>query len=378
MAMRPHEHFLRIIDDLYAGTLDEASWRRAIIGIADLVSGAAVFIFCVNPSTATVLRDEVYRWDPVAAEQYRKFWFARDIRVEPSITISVGEPIFEARLMPVCEWQASEVYNEFLKPNDSPWFLAFFLHKAPDRIVNFSINSSRDRGAFDQRDGDRLKPLIPHLRRALEIKDRLDLAKIRHDTVGRCLDSLSFAVLILDEDGQVVEASTSARELLGAAESGIRCNADGTLWLREPAGRDLNHWIAKGVAPEHNRDGLLHVARPLGRPVSITVTRLPEMNTSWIGGRRPCWMLLLFDPDRHLGASTELIARDMGVSVREAEVAALLANGCDLAIVAQRLHISVHTARTHLKSIFSKTGICSQADLVRRVASGPTVVRPCI
>lgn len=374
--MRFDQYFPTIIDDLYAGTLDEASWRRAIIGVADLVSGAAVFIFCVNPSMATVLRDEVYRWDPVAAEQYRKFWFARDIRVEPSIAISVGEPIFEARLMPVCEWQASEIYNDFLKPNDSPWFLAFFLHKAPNRIVNFSINSSRDRGAFDQRDGDRLRPLVPHLRRALEIKDRLELANIRQETVGKCLDSLSFAVLILDEGGKVVEASTSARKLLGATESGIKCDADGTLWLHEPAGRDLHQWIAKGVPPEHNRDGLLHVARSIGHPLSITVTRLPEMSPSWIGGSRPCWMLLLFDPDRQLGASTELIARDMGVSIREADVAVLLANGCDLAVVAQRLHISVHTARTHLKSIFSKTGICSQADLVRRVASGPIPVRP--
>jgi DNA-binding CsgD family transcriptional regulator len=374
--MKPEAYFSQIIDDLYAGTLDEASWRRAIIGIADLVSGAAVFIFCVNPSTATVLRDEVYRWDPVAGEQYRQFWFAKDIRVAPSIHIAVGEPIFEARLMDVQKWIGSEIYNDFLMPNDSPWFLAYFLHKTPNRIVNFSINSSRDRGPFDQRDGDRLRPLIPHLRRALAIKDRLQLAHIRQDTVGRCLDSLSFAVLILDEAGRVVEASNSARELLAAAESGIRCNGDGTLWLRDPGGRDLNHWIAKGVPPEHNREGLLHVARPLGRPLSITVTRLPAMCTSWIGSEQPCWMLLLFDPDRHLGPSTELIARDMGVSMREAEVVVLLVNGCDVAVVAQRLHISVHTARTHLKSIFSKTGICSQADLVRRVASGPAGVRP--
>jgi hypothetical protein len=54
-------------------------------------------------------------------------------------------------------------------------------------------------------------------------------------------------------------------------------------------------------------------------------------------------MLLLFDPGRHLGASTELIARDMGVSIREAEVAVLLANGCDLCgrrsrIAYQRAH----------------------------------------
>jgi DNA-binding CsgD family transcriptional regulator len=86
-------------------------------------------------------------------------------------------------------------------------------------------------------------------------------------------------------------------------------------------------------------------------------------------------MLLLFDPDRSILASTELVASDLGLSVREAELAVLLVNGCDVTGVAQRLHISIHTARTHLKSIFSKTGIRSQAELVRRIAGGPAGIR---
>jgi DNA-binding CsgD family transcriptional regulator len=86
-------------------------------------------------------------------------------------------------------------------------------------------------------------------------------------------------------------------------------------------------------------------------------------------------MVLLFDPDRLLPPCTELIAHDLGVSMREAELAALLASGCDISVVAQRLHISIHTARTHLKSIFSKTGIGSQAELVRRIMRGPAGIR---
>ena len=83
------------------------------------------------------------------------------------------------------------------------------------------------------------------------------------------------------------------------------------------------------------------------------------------------WMLLLFDPDCQLIASTAIIARDLGVSEREAEVAASLVTGYDIRAVAQRLNISVHTARTHLKTIFSKTGMRSQTELVRRIVSGP-------
>jgi DNA-binding CsgD family transcriptional regulator len=311
----------------------------------------------------------------VAAEGYRTLWFAKDIRVEPSIHLAVGEPIFEARLMDVQKWKGSEIYNDFLKPNDSPWFLAYFLHKSPNRIVNFSINSSCARGPFDQRDADRLKPLIPHVRRALEIKDRLELAHIRHDSVGKCLDSASFAVLILDDRGRVLEANASASELLATGD-GICRNLDGTLWLRGPAGREMGQWIGSGKPPAKNYSGLLHIPRPMGRPLSITVTRLPAMNTSWIGGGPPCWMLLLFDPDRQLFASTELIAQDLGLSLREAELAALLVNGFDATVAAKRLHVSINTARTHLKSIFSKTGIRSQAELVRRITNGPAGVRP--
>jgi hypothetical protein len=40
------------------------------------------------------------------------------------------------------------------------------------------------------------------------------------------------------------------------------------------------------------------------------------------------------------------------------------------------LSISIHTARTHLKSLYGKTGIRSQAELVRRVLSGPSAYAP--
>jgi DNA-binding NarL/FixJ family response regulator len=69
-----------------------------------------------------------------------------------------------------------------------------------------------------------------------------------------------------------------------------------------------------------------------------------------------------------------MIARDLGTSGREAEFAALLVSGYDLKIIALRLSISSNTVRTHVKAIFSKTGIRSQAELVRRVSSGPAVI----
>ena len=364
------EQIPHIIDDLYAGALDEAAWRRAIAAIINLVSGSAALIFGFNPKTHRILRDENHQFDPGVLAAYRSHFASIDIRMDPGLQFAIGDAMFERKLVPVRDWKGSEIYNDLLLPGDSPWVLAFWLHKAPDKVVLVSIQGSRHRGPYDESDGERIKPLIPHLRRALEIKDRLEQAHIHCDTLGRGLDSLSFGVLILDVDGYIHEASTVAAELM-RADCGIRRNPDGTLWLREPAGKALNLWIKDRLPPAANSDGLLHVPRPLMRPLSVMVTRLPDVSQSWFSSGPPGWMLLLFDPDRQLAVSTELIAHDLGLSAREAEVAALLVSDYDIKAAAQRLNISVHTTRTHLKTIFSKTGSRSQVELIRKISRGP-------
>jgi PAS domain S-box-containing protein len=54
-----------------------------------------------------------------------------------------------------------------------------------------------------------------------------------------------------------------------------------------------------------------------------------------------------------------------GLSPRECEVLDLLRQGVRLRTIAQRLGISVETARRHVKAMFRKTGVHSQESLVR-------------
>jgi two-component system, NarL family, response regulator LiaR len=59
---------------------------------------------------------------------------------------------------------------------------------------------------------------------------------------------------------------------------------------------------------------------------------------------------------------------DLGLTARESDVAAFLAKGCSNREIADALFISEHTVKSHLKSIFRKTGVASRTGAAVRIA----------
>jgi DNA-binding CsgD family transcriptional regulator len=58
-----------------------------------------------------------------------------------------------------------------------------------------------------------------------------------------------------------------------------------------------------------------------------------------------------------------------GITQRESEVVSLISQGLSNQEIADRLHVSLATVRTHIYNVFQKTGAGSRVDLLR-LASG--------
>lgn len=365
----------RILEDLYGGTLDDATWDRALVSIADLVRGSASYVFAFNPTTGQVLRDENHRGDPKVLDDYRAYWSYHDCRLPAFLELPVGRAATETTLLQISQWRRAPLLNEFLLPADSPHFMPVWLHRADSKAVTLSIQGTRRRGPFEAADVEALQQLAPHLARALAIRDRLESLRVRADTLATTLNRVNFGILILDSMGCILESNTVAEQLL-RSDSGMCRKSDGTFWLRGPPGVELSHWMLAGRVPSSNANGLWRIPRPLAGPLSVVATPLqPTLVTSWLR-RDPRWMVLVFDPEVEMQVSSSLIRCNLGISTREAEISALLVAGCNLRDIAARLRISVHTARNHLKAIFRKTGLRSQSELIRRLASSSVIFAP--
>ena len=62
-----------------------------------------------------------------------------------------------------------------------------------------------------------------------------------------------------------------------------------------------------------------------------------------------------------------LVARAYGLSNRERELAALIAEGHNTPVIAEKMSISRYTVQDHLKSIFDKLGVRSRLELLTRL-----------
>ena len=96
------------------------------------------------------------------------------------------------------------------------------------------------------------------------------------------------------------------------------------------------------------------------RSVGVHVLRMPDT-----GAERVDSILFLTDPRITPAVSQSSLRALFGLTRAEAVLAELLVQGHSIEAAADRLCVSVHTARTHVKRILLKTDTGRQGELVR-------------
>lgn len=187
------------------------------------------------------------------------------------------------------------------------------------------------------------------------------------------LDGLPIGVVVVRRDTEVVFANRSARRLLEGELSPL-FEHEGQLRAADgDANRRLADLIreASGARLEVRPiDGAIQFDRPSGRPISAVVSPI-GVSLGFQLARQDLALILVSDPDHGASAIDEVLRAQYGLTPSESRVAVKLAQGVSLEQLTEDLHISLNTAKTHLKSIFAKMGSSRQSELIAAILSGP-------
>lgn len=224
------------------------------------------------------------------------------------------------------------------------------------------------RGVFDAQAMTILTLLYPHVRRAVLIGRVIGEAQARADTLAAALDALSAGVFSLTAKGGIVTANASGRALLGSGGPAREIN--GRIDFRDDdAARALRLALAAASA-EGGDFGGRGVAIPLAATNGdeFMAHLLPldaERRAAIEAGGDAALVLFVKKLDPAGAAAAAAVAERFRLTPQETRVLRAVVDLGGVPLAADILGVSATTVRTHVTSIFDKTGVRSQAGLVR-------------
>ena len=371
----------QLVGLVYQGALEEQPWQSALPLLREVLDAQVVSLVlrppsnddrgailnCVRPE-ANMLRDQGSLADPSdwEASAYRDQFFALD----PFVNLPVDEVVALEDILPDAELIASDYYQHYLQPIDLFRILGVDTREPGGMLARLRVSRRRSEQRFGARERALLEKVTPHLRRAIEIYARLNRMTSERDVYAGAVDQLSVATIILDEQGRMLNTNALAKALLeegnGLSLRGRQLHIDG---------RDINRELQQALEAiiKAQQAGTTAVVRALRIPRSagradlgLVIRPVPAAQGNE-GQSSPCATVFISDPDLRESASQQILGDLFELTPAEANLAILLARGLSLAEVSENQQVSQHTARAQLKSIFAKTGVSRQAELVRLV-----------
>lgn len=184
------------------------------------------------------------------------------------------------------------------------------------------------------------------------------------------LNRLPTGVVVVDEETKVVFTNKQGAEFL-ASRDGLSIGTNGLVRTNKPKeSTELARLIKISIdGGEHSVPHALSVSREdSDRPLSVVVAPLPA---GGLGNKVA--VLLVSAPERQKLPSAETVSRLFDLTDAEARLAVALGEGHRIEDAADLMGITVSSARTYLKRIFSKTDVTRQAELVRLLLAAPVL-----
>ncbi len=187
------------------------------------------------------------------------------------------------------------------------------------------------------------------------------------------LSRLPLPVLIVDAGGGVSTVNGSARRILDQRDGLI--HARGLLETTSPEVTKRLRAIVRSAlltpAAPWRIASTLAVARPSGRqPLVLVVEPLRTCTADCVAacGRA---LVVIHELEWRRTESAALLQQAFGLTPAETEVTTSLLKGKSLAEIAGGRSVRLSTIRSQIKSVFAKTGVNRQIDLVRLIARLP-------
>jgi len=275
--------------------------------------------------------------------------------------LTVSDFMFDA------EWQESSYRQHWCAANDVYHVMIVDISTPDVGNLRFRVTRGQAQEDFSESDKEFCKLLVPHFRRAISTFLQLYNGASIGSLYSRAIGRLSIATITIDEHGRALDKNVFASEILEAGD-GLKIMAGKLTAHYQNDNRELKRLIKMAFSQAGEQQTIpeaMSITRPSGEiALGVVIEVVPSLG--WADGRgQKKAVVYIRDAVGKSTTSTEISKKLFGLTPAETALSLQLTNGLSLEEAAEALNIRRNTARAHLRSIFSKTGVRRQTELVR-------------
>ena len=345
-----------IIGKIYDCSLELSRWPSVLGEICDHMDALCAEVQSYNPVTYRATLNFSYGWDEETIALVHQ-----QVTLNPGAPLALvaplDEPIWAESILDFEDFKKSHYYRLALSKVGHRDYIHVPLVRNVMEMTGWGVTRHVTRGSFTEEHVAFVKLLSPHIKRSLTIGKLLIESEVQSTSLDGLLASMQGAAFIVSHDLSIIFCNTLAEAELES----------GKFFIKE-RGR-LKPQLSRVAEPVAN---LPQGSSMRGRDVEfkdddgnlrqITLIHLPKSV-----GPQDQYLLLIRSPAAELVTPLGTAAQLFKLTLSESQLLAALLQGDTLDDAAQRIGTSRSTVKTHLESIFTKSGVNRQADLIRRV-----------
>ena len=372
-----------IVPEIYEATIDPAHWDYVVTMIAKLTGSKSACLYYKNK-------------DMEIASTVAQYGLPRETGLTPGKQFDKISDMFNTRESSRGKHEAvctqfypgsnglmaadSRFYLEWMKPHNIFHVGGAQFADSETHRAGIAILRDESRGAWADGDLRVIDEILPHLRRALNIHSEFTYLRLKQDALLKGLDRLVIGLILYDQNGRSVYINPTAEAIIEAHPA--LALQDGELILINPDDeKNLRKTIVDtaDIDPDDSwkQSVAIGITHPdVEAPLPILVTPMHgNLITSDLDYDGAKVAVFISDPNLQQPISIDALVSVYGLTPSEAQVAISLANGHSIDEIANTSSHSTHTIRSQLKSVFRKTGVTRQSELIKMLITGPFAQR---
>ena len=361
-----------LIGQIYDAALKPAQWPEVLRPLGAYVGGSAASLFTKTADAKTGSAVYDVGIDPA----FRKLYFDYYVKLDPmsvgQVLAPIEEPVATADLIPYDEFLETRFYKEWARPQKLVDFVGAVLDRSATTAAMFGVFRHERDGVVDAAARERMRLIVPHVRRAVLIGRLIDLKTAQAATMSEVLDGISAGMFLVGAAGAIVHASASGRVLLDRGD--VVTTSCGRLAATDAQTDQVLRDALLAAGQGDLEVGVKGIAVPLiGRDDEPYVAHLLPLNAGERrrAGKTYAAVAVVFVRKAALDVTSpaEVIAKTYKLTPTELRVLMAIVEIGGVPEVAAALGVAETTVKTHLRRLFEKTGTSRQVELVKLAAS---------